>query len=194
MKSSSGNYDALKSAVEKTVGRRMSTPRDFDFLAMCIQDVTRTHISPTTLKRFWGYLDREKESVPRTFTLDLLSMYVGYKDFNAYCLSSSANDIVGSDFVKNPSLYATSLRPDNHVKLLWSPDRCVVVRYMGEDLFEVVESVNSKLQVGDRFCCGCFIEGEPLYLTRLVRKDQALGAYVCGQTDGVKFVVENRGG
>lgn len=127
----------MKSAVEKAVGRKMSMPRDFDFLAMCIQDVTRTHIS---------------------------------------------------------SLYATSLCPDNQVKLLWSPDRCVVVRYMGEDLFEVVESLNSKLQVGDRFCCGCFIEGEPLYLTRLVRKDQALGAYVCGQADGVKYVVENIAG
>ena len=56
---------------------------------------------------------------------------------------------------------------------------------MGEDMFEVVESINSKLQAGDRFCCGCFIEGEPLYLFRLVRDNMVLGGYVCGQHDGI---------
>lgn len=63
---------------------------------------------------------------------------------------------------------------------------------MGDDIFEVVDSVNSKLLVGDRFCCSCFIDNEPLYLTRLVRDDKVLGVYVCGQKGGIKFWLNKR--
>lgn len=187
-------YAALRSATERIAGRKIHTPRDFGYLSMCISDATHTYISPTTLKRFWGYLKSSTEYAPRQFTLDLLSIYVGYKDWGAYCSSSSAIDEVNSDFIKAPSLYTTSLSRGNILKLMWNPNRCIKIKYMGEDMFEVVESINSKLQAGDRFCCGCFIDGEPLYLTRLVRKDQVLGAYVCGQDDGIKFSTENRGG
>lgn len=62
---------------------------------------------------------------------------------------------------------------------------------MGYDMFEVVESVNSKFEAGDRFCCSCFINNEPLYLTRLVRNGVVLGAYVCGQKCGIKFLLDN---
>lgn len=190
MESQAHIYNGLKEAVEKVTCRKMRTPRDFNYLAMSIFDVTHVHISPTTLKRFWGYVDRDKNYQPLKHTLDLLAMYVGYKDFDAYCSQSSVNGDVKSDFVKSPSLYATSLSRGNILKLLWKPDRCVRVKYMGEDMFEVVESINSKLQAGDRFCCGCFIEGEPLYLTRLVRDNMVLGGYVCGQHEGIMFRVE----
>ncbi len=186
-------YNQLKAVVEKAAGRKMCTPRDFDFLAMRIFDTTRTYMSPTTLKRFWGYLNNGKSYQPRKSTLDLLSIYVGYKDFDSYCLSSSGNNSINSDYIKSPTLYVTSLAKGNIVKLMWDPNRCVRVKYLGDDMFEVVESVNSKLSEGDRFCCGCFIDGEPLYLTRLVRNDQALGAYVCGQDGGIKFFIENGG-
>lgn len=196
MKEMTDNYDALKRAVEKTSGRRMLTPRDFEFLAMRIFDSTHSLMSPTTLKRFWGYLDNGKNYQPRRFTLDLLSVYVGYKNWDTYCESSSAGAGVCSDYVKSPSLYATSLAIGCIVKLLWSPDRCVSIRYMGDDMFEVIKSINSKLQEGDRFCCGCFIENEPLYLTRLVRDNSVIGAFVCGHSDGIKYIIEstNAGG
>ena len=187
------HYNHLKAAAEKTAGRKMCTPRDFEFLAMRIFDTTHTYMSPTTLKRFWGYLDI-KGYQPRKSTLDLLSIYVGHKDFDSYCSLSSSNSCINSDYIKSPSLYVTSLSKDCVVKLLWNPDRCVRVKYLGEDMFEVVESVNSKLCEGDRFCCGCFIDGEPLYLTRLIRNGQTLGAYVCGQDSGIKYCLENRGG
>lgn len=183
-------YKSLKEAVEKVASRKMCTPRDFDFMAMRIFDTTHTYVSPTTLKRFCGYLNKGKDYQPRKSTLDLLSRYVGYNDFDSYCASSSSNDNINSDYVKSPSLYVTSLSKGCIVKLMWNPDRCVRVRFLGDDMFEVVESINSKLQKGDRFCCGCFIDGEPLYLTRLVRNGQALGAYVCGQDSSIKFYID----
>lgn len=190
MKNIDDYYEALKVAVEKAVGRKMCTPRDFEFLAIRIFDSTHSYMSPTTLKRFWGYLNNSKSYKPRKSTLDLLSIYVGYKDYESYCSQSSANDDEGSDYVKAPNLYTTSIRIGDSVKLMWSPNRCVRIKFMGDDMFEVIESVNSKLQVADRFCCSCFIDNEPLYLTRLVRDGVVLGAYVCGQNGGIKFMLE----
>lgn len=184
---SSELQQALRNAVEKSVGQKMNTPKDFDILAHRISMSTHKYVSPTTLKRFWHYLEESENYVPRLFTLDLLSMFVGYQNWDAYCQFSTANKTIHSDFVKSPNLYTTSLIEGDMLNLMWTPDRCVTIKYMGEDLFEVIESVNSKLKVGDRFCCGCFIEREALYLTRLVRDGKALGAYVCGKEDGIKF-------
>lgn len=183
------NYDKLRQATEKSVGRKIRTPKDFDFLVMRIYDLTKSQLSPTTLKRFWGYIEKSKETEPRRFTLDILSLVAGYKDWDDFCNQIKYDDCSSSDFIKSPSIYSTSLQVGNIIKLLWSPGRCVTIKYMGEDMFEVIESINSKLQKGDRFCCGCFIEGEQTYLTRLVRGNQILSKYVCGKEGGIKFIL-----
>ena len=75
----------LRRAVERTLGRKMQTNKDFDCLADSIYEKTHAKISTTTLKRLWGYLS---ESVtPRRYTLDQLAHFVGYDDFDAFCAS-----------------------------------------------------------------------------------------------------------
>ena len=181
-------YKALRIAVEKTIGRKMCTPLDYAFLAKSIHEETSETISTTTLKRFWGYLDKSKVYTPFKFTLDILSIYVGYKDWEAFKTQLNAN--VESAPVKNNVIYSTSLKPGDRLSIIWNPDRNVTVRHMGEDMFVVEESANSKLQVGDRFCCGVFIENEALYLSRLTRGEEVLGAYICGKETGVKFLLK----
>ncbi len=189
MDATDNNYDKLRQAVEKSVGRKMRTPKDFEFLAMRIYDMYKFQLSPTTLKRFWGYIEKFKETEPRRLTLDILSMVAGYKDWDDFCTQIESDDYSSSNFIKSPSIYSTSLQIGNIIKLYWSPGRCVTIKYMGEDMFEVLESINSKLRKGDRFCCGCFIEGEQTYLTRVVRENQILNKYVCGKEGGIKFVL-----
>ena len=50
----------------------MRTPKDFDFLAESIFEKLHQRISPTTLKRLWGYL-HDTSSTPRQSTLDTLA-------------------------------------------------------------------------------------------------------------------------
>lgn len=155
---------------------------------MDIYDSTHELMSATTLKRFWGYIDKGKDYKPFRHTLDILSRYVGYKDWEAYCVQSSANNDVNSDYLNNNRLYTTSLNKDDVITLLWEPNRKVKVKYMGLDIFEVIDSINSKLQKGDKFICGYFIGNEPLYLSRLIRGDELIGDYVCGRGSGIKFI------
>ena len=54
-------------------------------------------------------------------------------------------------------------------------------------MYEVLDSQNSKLQVGDTFHCSIFIEGEPLFLDKLSHGTYQNIAYVAGKKDGVHF-------
>ena len=53
MKIEAKYLDCLKEAVEKTVGKKMNTPRDFDLLSIYVYNLTNEHLSSTTLKRLW---------------------------------------------------------------------------------------------------------------------------------------------
>lgn len=75
------------------------------------------------------------------------------------------------------------------VELMWHPDRVVTVRHEGYEVFTVVESINSKLSVGDTFRCGLIVEGEPMYLAQLKHEGGEPVSYVCGREGGVKFRV-----
>ena len=75
--------DRLKAAIEVLVDRKMRTPKDFDFLSEQIFEKVHQNISPTTLKRLWGYLSEPR--VPRSSTLNILSQFVGNDSWDAFC-------------------------------------------------------------------------------------------------------------
>lgn len=182
-------HDSLKRAVEKAVGREMMTPTDFDYLAVCLFDATKVSVSAMTLKRFWGYLGEKNMRQPRLATLNALAQLVGYTDWMTYYKQSSATGKAESDFLKNNSLVTNSLAKGTLIRLLWHPDRMVIIRHEGYEVFTVVESVNSKLSVGDTFRCGLIVEGEPMYLAGLIHESHEPVSYVCGNKGGVKWVL-----
>ena len=80
----------LREMIEEAVGRKMKTPKDFDFLADQIFDKLHETVSSTTLKRMWGYL--QESSSPRESTLDILAQFVDYKDWETFCSEVSAQE------------------------------------------------------------------------------------------------------
>ena len=72
----------LRESVEGVVERKMKTPKDFEFLSECIFEKFHERISPTTLKRLWGYLP--ETTTPRKSTLDILSMFVGFDNWKEF--------------------------------------------------------------------------------------------------------------
>ena len=73
----------LRELIEGVIERKMKTPKDFEFLSECIFEKFHEKISPTTLKRLWGYLS--ESTTPRNSTLDILSMFVGYDNWKDFC-------------------------------------------------------------------------------------------------------------
>lgn len=172
--------ERLKTVVEKAVGMSIQTPRDFEWLSSEVKRVTGEHLSSSTLKRIWGYMKDAGE--PRRYTLDILSRFLGYSSFEAFCQDS---DEVSSLMMGRNTLSADLLDVGEQLQLAWPPNRRMTINHKGSALFEVMKAENTKLSVGDTFVCHLFINHEPLYLSQLVHQGSLPMGYVAGKRNGV---------
>lgn len=177
----------LQKCVEKMSGRKIATPKDFEWLAERIKCRLDAHISATTLKRIWGYLSDENN--PRIGSLSVLARYAGYADWHDFCDNVDRSKELPSNMILGRHINVPDLKKGAVIELTWRPDRMVRIRYNGGNRFEVIESKNSKLNVGDAFTCSVIIEDEPLYLSNL----PYAAAYVCGKNSGVHFEIITAG-
>lgn len=174
---------ALRLDIERELKRRIRTPYDFEFLAGVVWERLHENISPTTLKRLWGYIDGADTT--RRTTLCLLSRFLGYEDWEAYLAALATRTDVESEAFAGEGLNIDDLQAGECVEVTWLPNRRCVFRYEGDAHFVVTEAENAKLHVGDRFEAACFIIGKPLYIDRLVRGDEPPTAYVAGAKNGL---------
>ena len=179
-------YEQLRSEIETALKRKMSTPKDFEFLRERIYARLHILVSRTTLMRFWGYVD--EGVTPREGTLDILAQFLGYQGWEEYL----GNAMLPKEKQSSPVLsrrlsVAKTLIQGERLRLTWQPDRVCDIEYLGDLRFRVVASENTRLKEGDTFECSLIIEGEPLYLDNLRQGSQQSIAYVCGKKSGVLF-------
>ena len=173
----------LRMDIEREVKRKIRTPYDFEFLAGVVWERLHENISPTTLKRLWGYI--EGADTTRRTTLCLLSRFLGYEDWEAYLEALSNRTDIESETFAGEGLNIDDLQQGEFIEVTWLPNRRCVFRYDGDAHFTVTQAENAKLHVGDRFETACFIIGKPLYIDRLVRGDEPPTAYVAGAKNGL---------
>ena len=178
----------LRLDIERDLKRRIRTPYDFEFLAGVVWERLHENISPTTLKRLWGYIDGADTT--RRTTLCLLSQFLGYQDWEAYLAALAQRTDVESEAFAGEGLSIDDLQAGDKIEVTWLPNRRCVFRYEGDAHFVVTEAENAKLHVGDRFETACFIIGKPLYLDRLIRGDEPPTAYVAGSKNGLLTVIK----
>lgn len=180
--------DELKQEVERVVGHELREARDFELLSQLIFKGTREQLSPTTLKRLWGYLKNE-EVQTRQHTLDVLARFAGYRSYEDFCTHPDNKEDVQSGICIEERVSTEKMRLGQRLIITWLPDRRIVVRHLGGSRFEILEAENSKLSVGDTFRCHLMIQHEPLYLDELNHQGLPPTAYVAGQRDGVMIQV-----
>ena len=183
-------YGQLRTDIETALKKKLQTPKDFEYLRERIYARLHTLVSRTTLMRLWGYVD--EEVTPRKGTLDILSRFLGYLDWESYQENASLPKEQQSSPVMSRKLNVNSdLYIGERLRLTWQPDRVCDVEYLGELSFRVIASENTRIQPGDTFQCSLIIEGEPLYLDNLRKGDGSSSAetiaYVCGKKTGVNF-------
>lgn len=189
----------LKNEVEAFFATSMQTRRDFDRLSAIIFERTGESVSPTTLRRFWGYQKTKEEYSCSPHTVSLLCRIVGARsleEYEARCQhdADTANGDTdkptneSSAFIKGGEVMETDmLFFGDRIILSWAPNRRVEVEYQGGEVFRVISSENSKLIPGDIFHCRQFVNGEPLYCHNLVRCGVATSDYYCGKQGGIHY-------
>lgn len=172
--------------VEDHYGSRLTTTRDFESLSERIEKEAGELLSPSTLKRLYGYVSLS--TVPRKSTLDILALYIGKKNYDSFCADLHNDPALTSTFFSARTVNSSSLKIGDLLRIGWAPDRVVTLEYLGNDSFEVASSVNASLREGDRFEQVSFMLGYPLYLTRIFREGEYTAAYVAGKKEGLNQI------
>lgn len=174
----------LCESVEKYAGIEVRTARQFEYLADRIESRTGVSLSPTTLKRLWGYLNEDVR--PRESTLDVLATFCGWRNFKDFTEGRSPeieSGNVGAKLIRADQ----NVRIGDEVRVFWHPGRVCVIRYLGGGKWRVMEAEGTRLAAGDTFTCQLIVEGEPLYLDNLAHEGKEYGVYVCGRKSGITF-------
>lgn len=176
----------LRKAIEHQAGYRPISSPDFVRLADDITATTHEYISPTTLKRLWGYV---KEPVnPRPSILNLLARYLNYANANEMFIANGLDQSALSGQLDTPVIYSGSLPEGALVSISWYPDREIKVRHLHDSEFEIVEVSNSRVKAGATFTCPTLVDGRPLLLNNYLEagdEGERL-TYECGRSGGVK--------
>lgn len=171
--------DDLKKEISKIYGGRISTTNDFIELADAIKEKTGQPISDSTLKRLWGYVNYNPQ--PHTATLNVIAQYIGFRTFREFCNSRQ----ISSAFFTCDRIEVKELAPEDLIILGWSPDREVMLKYLGNLQFTVTDGGTSKLEAGDVLEASEFLKGVPMFFGKVVRDGKELPAYVAGKAMGI---------
>ena len=159
-------------------------PSDCEYLALDIASKTGVRIGATTLKRLVGFA--EDERTPHTSTLDAIARYLGYAHWDEL---STVEDKGNSDFdATDEEVRSADLQPGDGVEITYLPDRKVCMKYMENNHYKIVESENSKLQVGDEVEILNFVLHHPLLVLNVIRIGQSLGPFTAGRVSGLSSI------
>lgn len=180
----------LRKRIEDDVKRKMKSPADFIYLDNIIWDKLHENISTTTLKRLWGYIDGAEET--RHSTLNLLSRFLGYNHWDHFLEDLDHTNPFGSKILNARKLTTNDLNEGDIVEVAWQPNHHCMFKHLGNGNFVVERSINSYLRTGDRFECSLFIEGEPLYINNLKRRNKEPLTLVLAKETGITTISNAR--
>jgi len=163
--------------------RDFRLPSDCDYLALDIESVTSEHIGVNTLKRLLGFIDDERD--PRTSTLDVISRYLGFENWDVL---KTFDDRSNSSFESfSEEIRVNDLSIGQCIQISYLPDRLIEIEYVGANRFRVRNSLNSRLREDDQVTITHIIVGYPLLVSEVIRDGKSLGAFTAGKAQGIRF-------
>ena len=178
--------EELKLQVEQEYGKLLATTTDYEEFSFFLEKKTGSKVSASTLKRLYGYVSDNHK--PRMVTLDILSQYIGHRNYMKFKQWLKTSTKYNSSFFKASQLISSDLEKGTEVTIGWSPNRILRLLYLGENTYEILASENSKLQAGDQFVTGCFIKEQPLYLPYIERNGERTASFVAGRNGGLTLI------
>lgn len=165
--------------IERKFGKEKLTAGDCAFLAREIG------VGEATVKRMLGLVGKdspERNRVPRGGTMDLLAKWLEYDSYKALIVDIGEQNFT-SEFTAFDSIDVTTLDEGTQVQIQYDPKRVIVMTYLGNRVFLINESKNSKLLKGDRISVSYLVLGQELLVSNIVRDGISLGGYR-GAKDG----------
>ena len=170
--------------LKRKSGNELRQPSDCELLSLDIESKTGVRIGATTLKRLLGFAQDER--TPHKSTLDAIARYLGYAHWDEL---SAIEDQGNSDFdAPDGELRSADLQLGRSVEIAYLPDRRLVMQYLGDGLYRVSQSENSKLQKDDEVEILNFVLHHPLLVVNVWRKGESLGQFTAGRVSGLSSI------
>ena len=174
-------------AVEKRLGRSLSSPRDFDYLSEELSKVSK-RVSGSTLKRIWGYnKDVSSTYKPYKYTLLSLVKFLGYNSIEDFVNCYDSRDIQSAEFI-GETITTDEIIPGSVIELTWLPDRICNLICVENGVFKVVHSEHGRLYPGDVVKFKSLTQNAPLYFYEVSRPgSNETFIYTAGQRTGIRY-------
>jgi len=172
----------LKRIILKKLGRTLESPSDFEYLSEQIFKETGESVSPTTLKRTFGYIP--SDGALRPATVSILARYAGFAGWQDY----QNKQHIESGFSSERTILTSELQVGQKIIIGWNPDRECLIEYLGEERFVALHTENCKLGIGDQFSATQFILGHPFTahnVKRLREPQTKQTTYIAGSKTGL---------
>lgn len=178
--------DAVISLIEDKLSLKLRYPSDCRVLQQSVFETTKEHIGLTTLKRMLGFIDYPNS--PRSSTLDVIARYIGYPAYDLL-LQDIGDSTNISAFADVESVDVCRLSPGDILVVSYIPHRRLELEYLGESVFNVLQSSGSKLHQGDRIIVSQFAKGFEFIASDVVRNGLSLGGYVGAKQGGLTEII-----
>jgi len=176
-------YNVIELLKRKS-GSDLRLPSDCAFLSLDIQSTTSVRIGATTLKRLLGFA--EDERTPHATTLDAIARYLGFAHWDELM---EIEDKGNSDFEPaDGEVRSAHLLAGSKVEITYLPDRRVVLAYLGDNHYRVLQSLNSKLLANDEVEILSFVLHHPLLVVNVWREGKPLGPFTAGRISGLSSI------
>lgn len=172
---------AIKELIECKFEKKIRYSSDFEHLSYEIEKETKQRISTNTLKRLFGFIEGVRE--PRLYTLDIIAHYLGHDQWDDLLADVA---MPNSAFVpKTKTIYVETLEKGTKILFTYYPNRRVLLEYIGEGDFVVVNSINSKLLANDIVSVAYLTLKHPFYALDVERDGKSLGSFIAGKVSGL---------
>lgn len=178
------SQDLIKK-IEEKFGMEVRYPEDCNALSQAIFDKTHKVLGTTTLKRAFGFL--EKDRIPRKSTMDILAEFLGYPNYKLMAKDMNEDTDI-SDFQWTETLEPEKLEEGTQLQITYDPNRLLVMTFLGKNQFIVNESIHSKLLKGDILEIHQLVVGHELVVNRVIRNGKDLGSYTGAKQGGLTSI------
>jgi len=165
-------------------GKELRYPTDCEALSGHIYMVTKERISASTLKRMMGFVKGTLE--PRLYSLDVIAHYLGFENWDKYAEKFTHTE--NSEFLHIEHLDSLTLDAGDTVIFTYEPERQLTLICKDALMFEVADSLNSKLKKGDLLKIFIFIKDYPLIIPSVIRAGVEMGPYKAGKISGITSI------
>jgi hypothetical protein len=173
----------IRKRIEDKFGQTIRYSKDCDSLSDAIYAKCKARVSPSTLKRLFGFIKGSQDYQPRVFTLDAISSYL---DFHSW--DDLLSDILDDKPKKEQRIElieCTGLKRGAKFHVRFGPVSFIDIEHVGKSRFRLIGHERSGLVQGDILEITKVELNVPLLIQHIKRNELTLTGTILGKVSGV---------